>query len=144
MIVSGLIFYLCFNNINSILKEKSSLKGIIYFSLNWFQFNSRRVFKSIKKKDLLQVTIMIYLRFHHRRVSQVAKIRRFLTFKLTRQNKTSSLVTSRARPLSFLITIRFGALKFWKIFNRYQRDVGSNRVTSWVIADKWFHCHYHL
>lgn len=144
MIVSGSIFYLCFNNINSILKEKSSLKGIIYFSLNWFQFNSRSLQIDKKKEDLLQVTIMIYLRFHHGRVSQVARIRRFLTFKLTRQNKTSSLVTSRARPLSFLITIRFGALKFWKIFNRYQRDVGSNHVPSGVIANQWFHCHYHL
>jgi len=41
----------------------------------------------------------------------------------------------RARSFSFLITIEFGALKFWKIFNKYQQDIGSNLVTLGVIAN---------
>jgi hypothetical protein len=45
------------------------------------------------------------------------------------------IALSEARPLSFLITIGFGALRFWKIFNKYLQNVGSNRVILEVIAN---------
>jgi hypothetical protein len=52
------------------------------------------------------------------------------------------IALSEARPLSFLITIGFGALRFWKIFNKYLQNVGSNRVTLGVIANQRVHFHY--
>jgi hypothetical protein len=49
--------------------------------------------------------------------------------------KNPLIAHPRARSFSFLITIEFGALKFWKIFNKYQQDIGSNLVTLGVIAN---------